>query len=444
MKPLIANLKILFQWGGLWFLHVMFLWIFYGIAINNKFGSGDYTSIAGIMLLYFMYGGILGNIPLEVMRKPFSFCLSASIRAAQNMLLVVGVSLTVLFLLVFGKTLLNNSENDFSIFIVFTGLIIMSYWAGVFIVSQRKWDFVILLILMLFITFNGSKDKSGFIEPVVGFLDYPWAIFSACITLSYLIYHSAGNKKKIRNSFAFLTKSTNRYCFWLDNSPVLASGIFLGPFGINTNSKLSDLLWRQLNLIIGQINVNWKRILLGSLVIGFIIFHIFKNRAIGQNSIAFEIGTIIYASLIFNFYFQSRLSYFFILIERKEYFWRRVVLLLIKTLVFILFISICIFISNQFSKDLVPVSLKLLAVPIIFSPLFGAIFVLHKKDDLPTRISIVLLTMIFTIPFSLLASKMMVASSNFVQMIIFLAGMAITWGFHVAILYYDIMKKSLC
>jgi hypothetical protein len=444
MKPLIANLKILFEWTGLWFLHVIFIWVFYGIAINNKCESGDYTTIAGIMLLYFMYGGILGNIPLEVMRKPFSFCLSAGIKAAQNMLLVVGVSLTVLFLLVFGKVLLHNSTNNYSIFMVFTGLIIMSYWAGVFIISQKKWDFVILLILMLFLTFTGSKDKAGFIEPVSGILKYPWAVFSACVILSYLIYRSAGSKKKIRNSFAFLNKSTNQYCFWLDQRPVLIKGIFLGPFRTNNNSKLSDLLWRQLFLIIDQIKVNWKRILLGSLVIGFIIFHIFKHRVIGQNSIVFEMVILVLASLILNIYFHNSSSYFFILVERKEHFWRRVVLLFIKTIVFSLFISVFIFISNQFSKDLVPVSLKLLLIPIIFSPVFGGVFVLLKKDDFPTRVSIVLVTIIFTIPFSILSSEIMVASSHFEQMIIVLAGIAISWGFHIGVLYYDSMKRSPC
>ena len=444
MKPLIANLKILYQWTGLWFLHVIFVWIFFGIAINNKFETGNYTPMAGIMLLYFAYGGILGNIPLEIMRKPFSFCLSAGIKAAQNMLMVVCVSLTVLFLIVFGTALLHNSANDYSIFMVFTGLIIMSYWAGVFIISQKKWDFAILFILILSFTFFGSKNKAGFIEPVAGGLEYPWVVFSACIILSYFVYHAAGNKKKIRNSFAFLNKSTNQYCFWLDQSPVLSSGIFLGPFRINTDSKLSDHLWRQLYLIFEQIKVNWKRILLGSLVIGFFIFHTFKHRVIGENSIAFEIGMLIYASLIFSAYFHNRSSYFFILAERKEYFRRRVFLLFIKNLVFFLFISICIFISNQFSKDLVPVSLKLLPVPIIFSPLFGGIFVFLKKVDVPSRISMTLVTMIVTIPFSIMASAIMAASSHFVQMIIVLAGVTISWGFHIGVLYYDSMKRALC
>lgn len=444
MRPLIANLKILYQRLVLGILHIVFILVFFGIALENEFESGDYTPIAFIILFYFAYGGILGIISVEVMSKPFSFCLSGRIKAAQNMLLVVSVSLTVLFLLFFGKSLLHNPANDYSILMVFTSLIIMSYWAGVFIVSQKRWDFVILLILMLFFTFNGSKDKAGFIEPVAGVLEYPWAVFSVCIILSYFIYHAAGNKKRIRGSFDNPAKSMKPCFFNLHPSYLQDEGMFSGPFRINTDSKLSGLLRHQFYLLTGQLKVYWKRILLVSFWMGFLIFDILKRNGNTLDSIGVEVVVLASASLLFCIYFQNNSSYFFILVERKEYFQRRIVLLLIKTLGFTFFISICIFICSQFLKYFAPFPFKLLVVPIIMVPLFGGFTVLLKKEDFPIRISFMLTVIALTGLFSYIVFTKIAAASLFVQIIIILACMAITWGFHIGVLYYDSMKRSLC
>jgi hypothetical protein len=51
---------------------------------------------------------------------------------------------------------------------------------------------------------------------------------------------------------------------------------------------------------------------------------------------------------------------------------------------------------------------------------------------------------LITVAASLYAVNIMENTSSIVHLMIVLSAAVITWGFHLAVLYYDNMKRSLC
>ena len=443
MKPLTANLKILYQRKLLWLLHIIYIGIYIGIASSNKVGTNDYSPLAGIMLMHFIYGIAMGSIFIEIWHKPFTFCFSEQTKAAQNMLLIIWLSLMVLFLLVFGESFLKISRNEFSIFIISAGLLILSYWSGVFFTIFRKWNFVPLIIFIIFISFLSHKDGQEITYNGVLYLFYPWAIFSACVILSCFIYHFSGNIKNMRN---WRTMSLTGLKKQYRKSHPLTKGVsnFFTRHILNSNSRFLAHLWGQAYLMVGPFIVAWKRILLISLWFGFLIFISFTNRQSDIGFLIFEIGILIMGSLGFSITFQNSPFHNFLLFERKNYFRRRIFILFINIVFFLCFISVCIFICNQFTENLNPVSWKILPVPIIILPLFGGLVILLNKVDSATQITSMVLGFVISLGLSYWALIVMKNAPFLVDLIIVLSATAITWGFHIGVLYYDSMKRSLC
>ena len=76
MSVLTVNLKHLYQRRGLWLFYVLVItFAFAGIAMlfdDTKAGEGRFV---GLIVLAFVVGLLLSALPIEVMSKPFSYCL---------------------------------------------------------------------------------------------------------------------------------------------------------------------------------------------------------------------------------------------------------------------------------------------------------------------------------------------------------------------------------
>lgn len=444
MKPLTANLKIIFQLKGLWVLHIVFIGIYIGIGTSNEVGTGNYAPLAGIILLHLMYGAVIGATLFFILFKPFTFCLSDQIKAAQNMLLIIWLSLTVLFLTVFGSFLIEDSGVDYSALILVTGLITFGYWVGVYLILPKKNNFLpllIFLILILYLLYNNIFDS---IDSVIRARSYTWIIFFASTITSFFIYRSAGNKENFRNLRIKLRQGTDQNNFKSSLLPEWVNKLFLRNIKSNNTKFLVHLLG-QVYLMIGHSCANWKRMLIAGLWIGFLMLKLFSGETEAPDSemiIKFELAIIILFTLVYSMIFQKRQFYYFLILERKIYLWRRIFLLI--THVFICLLLVFVLIYNQLFINIVPGTWKLLAVPTVFLPLFGGLIIILKKADSSARITSIVLTFFISVGLSFKGYGVIEHVNNLISPIILLSAALVTWGIHIAVLYYDSMKKSLC
>lgn len=444
MKPLTADFKILYQRKLLWLFHIVFTGIYIGIASSNKIGTDDYSPLAGIMLMHFMYGIAIGGIFIEILSKPFTFCLSAQIKAARNMLLTVWLSLTLIFIIVFGGSFLKIAGNAFPVFIISAGLLILSYWAGVFFITHRKWNFaplVIFIVLISFLYHIHGKEITG-----TGVLYHlcPWGIFAVCIILSCFIYRLSGNMENIRNWRSMPPARANRPYINSHLLPEKAGNFFTERIRSNNNSRFSAHLWGQVYLMTGPFILAWKGMLLIGLWFGFLMFKFFSFKGGEIGFIIFGIGALIMGSLAFSIAFQNSPFHNFLLIERKDYFLRRIILLFVNILFFLCFFSVCIFICNRFSDNLGHVTWNLLAVPVIMLPLFGGLAILLGKNDSVIQITVMVLAFVISLVLSYWGFAVMKNATPLFDLMIVLSAAVLTWGFHIAVLRYSSLKKSLC
>ena len=102
MSILTVNLKHLYQRRGLWLLYVLLvLFGFAGIASlfdNMKAGQGRFI---GLIALAFVVGLLLSVLPLEVMSKPFSYCLPGHRKMVRKFVFCVGIVFNLLASLLF-------------------------------------------------------------------------------------------------------------------------------------------------------------------------------------------------------------------------------------------------------------------------------------------------------------------------------------------------------
>jgi len=92
MSVLTVNLKHLYQRRGLWLFYVIVvLFAFAAIAVlfeDTKAGQGRFI---GLIVLAFVVGLLLAVLPLEVMSKPFSYCLPGHRKVPRRFIFWVGV-----------------------------------------------------------------------------------------------------------------------------------------------------------------------------------------------------------------------------------------------------------------------------------------------------------------------------------------------------------------
>ena len=141
-----------------------------------------------------------------------------------------------------------------------------------------------------------------------------------------------------------------------------------------------------------------------------------------------------------------------LLIGRKEYFWRRLVLLFTVIFMSLVFMAVLFLLSNLLSGVLLTIVFEgasflpamnwvLLVVPVLMIPLFGGLFILFRDTILMISI-IMMLIFVATATFSVVIA--LETAPFTVGLMIILSAAVITWGCFLAALYYDSMKRSLC
>lgn len=457
MKPLTANLKILYQFPRVWFFHCILI-----IGILMLLGP-IFIKLSLLFILW--YGVAIGSITRGLLSKPFAFCLSGHVKEAQRMPLLVWLAITIVYALLFFMDL----DHRYALFVGSIGLISLSYWLGVVVIipKGRYISFATFLIIILILQRN--PNLKTIIEQIS--LTHAWAIAFVGGILSYLIYRAIGSKENVRRlcampwlgSVATNIEKQNRFNrermrmkqnHKLDRTSSSTESLFSKRIRSNQNSTLLAHLWGQVYLTIGSPTSYWRGILIGGFCI--LILNCFPLLIPSQETpqqapgvgVVFSILACIGGACIFIYYRYA----VFLLIGRKEHLWRGVVFLFTATLIVLGFMVMAILYSNLISGSLFPIMFEgrsylphirwvFLVIPVLLIPLFGGLVILFRKGGGLIAMGS---TIIIVIAASFYMVEVMESRPFVTHLLIILSTAVITWGFHLAVLYYDSMKRSLC
>ena len=455
MKPLTANLKTLYQSPK--------IWLFHGILMIVILMLLEPIFIKLSLLFILWYGVAIGSITRGLLSKPFAFCLSGHVKEAQRMPLLVWLVITIVYALLFFMDL----DHRYALFVGSIGLISLSYWLGVVIIIPKGRYISFATFLIIILTLQRNPNLNTIIEQMS--LTHAWAIAFVGGILSYLIYRAVGSKENVRRlcampwlgSVATNIEKQNRFNrermrmkqnHKPDRAALWSESFFLERIRSNQTATFFAHLWGQVYLTIGSPTSYWRGILIGGFCI--LILNCFPLIIPSQETpqqgvgVVFSIIACIGGACIFIYYRYA----VFLLIGRKEHLWRGVVFLFTATLIVLGFMVMAILYSNLISGSLFPIMFDgrsylprirwvSLIIPVLLIPLFGGLIILFKKGGGLIAMSS---TIILVLAASLFMVEVMESRPFVIHLLIIFSTAVITWGFHLAVLYYDSMKRSLC
>ena len=442
MKPMTANLKILYQHKVFLWMHLIFILVSFGMVSSHEIGTNNFTVI-GLMGMFFSYGSILGGTLSEIINKPFSFCLSGQIKENKKTILLIWLILMSIFLFVFSRQLALNLENNYLAFGLNTGIISFGYWIGVFFTTQRKWSIVPFIILVIAIIFIFNNIGINIFNIINASPVYQWILLFISLLFSFVIYLTSFNIGKLKSQRGEGIVE-NKKVFISSVLPEAVSSLFLKLIKSNNNKKHTAHLWGQAYLMIGPLILVWKRALFNYFFFGCLLFVPYSAGQGEIESIYLKIGVLILVSLCLGMAIPGKVFQSFLLFERKEYLQRRIIILLVNLIFLLCFISALNFISSLLWAGFDPDLWKVLIIPVIMLPFFRGIAVLSNKLDSAGRITLIVLGYVIMTGFSLWGYFVLANSSILIDLVIIVFAVTVTWGFSFAVLYYDSMKKSLC
>ncbi|NIP26336.1 MAG: hypothetical protein GWN67_15690 [Phycisphaerae bacterium] len=197
MSILTVNLKHLYQRRGLWLVYVILvLFAFAGIAVLFKGPEAGQGRFIGLIVLAFVIGLLLAVLPLEVLSKPFSYCLPGHRKMVRRLVFCVGIVFNLLASLLFfiypdlsvGQLLLVVC----SAFVA--GLI--SYLLGAGLAFGIRNSVAFIGFLPLVIVTGGFFDLHTVLERVI--VENPLVVISVGILSSCVVWFWLGDEGRAR------------------------------------------------------------------------------------------------------------------------------------------------------------------------------------------------------------------------------------------------------
>ncbi len=454
MKPITANLKILYQCPRMWLYH------FFGILGILTMTMQIYGYGGLPLWLILAYGAGIGVIIRETLRKPFTFCLPGHTKSAQKLLFLVWLAMTIIYSLLF----LMSTRSNYAFFIGSIGLLSLTYCLG-FIVIIPKGRFI---TAATFLTIGNTYPKISKTIEI-----NPWLGTLICGILSYLIYRAVGRKDNVRRLcvmpwleyFTTDVAKQNRYMrermhmkndHSRDRASELAGSFFSKRIMSNRNSRPLAHLWGQVYLTIGSLIITrWRGILIAGLCI-LIYLNCLPliyppQREISQQGPGISWIFIILASAMGGGIFVTNRFDIFLLIGRKECLWRSLVFLFSVIFVISGFMAAYALLSNLLSGRILPILFEgrsylpsigwiLPVVPVFMIPFLGGLVIMFRESGIILKLFMIGIA----VAASLYLVDVMENTPFMIDLLIILSAVAITWGFHLAVLYYSSVKRSLC
>lgn len=307
-----------------------------------------------------------------------------------------------------------------------------------------SYSIFILSSVILFPILYAMKSHDP--EPVLPAM--PEIIFLICIILSYLQFRSIGRiEKRHLCTFTIIIREGIRFSRKEKTHRVIKgfNDFFSGRIITSQSSSFLSHIWAQLYLIFGSFIKNLAGMLIGMLMVipvlaifFFIWFTLIKQDSNNDNYIIF-----LFIFLVSNQFINRQRFNSFLLTSRRVCFLRGIVNLFTSTSISILMVTSFIFIFFIISGSLPHNKWILLICPVILIPVLGALIILLEKNNWGSHIRTTAACAI-AVGFWYLWSVDWKVTSIFFTITVSLLAAAIAWGFHLFVLYYDSMKRSLC
>ncbi|HIJ52017.1 MAG TPA: hypothetical protein HPP66_02545 [Planctomycetes bacterium] len=196
MSILTANLKHLYQRRGLWLVYVILgFFTFVGIALlfeGPEAGHGRFIGIVGA----FVVGLLFAVLPIEVLSKPFSYCLPGHRKVARRFVFCVGIVFSLFgSLLFFVYPYLNAGQLVLLVCSAFfAGLI--SYLLGAGLAFAARNSVAFIGFLPLIIIAGRFFDLHTVIERVI--VENPLVVISVGVLSSCVVWFWLGDEGRAR------------------------------------------------------------------------------------------------------------------------------------------------------------------------------------------------------------------------------------------------------
>lgn len=197
MSILTVNLKHLYQRRGLWLFYVIVvLFALAGIAVlfaDTKAGQGRFI---GLIVLAFVVGLLLAVLPIEVMSKPFSYCLPGHRKMVRKFVFCVGIVFNIFgSLLFFVYPSLNTGQLVLVVCSAFcAGLV--SYLLGAALAFAVRNSVAFIGFLPLIIIAGVFFDLHTVLERVI--IENPLVVISVGVLSSVVMWFWLGDEGRAR------------------------------------------------------------------------------------------------------------------------------------------------------------------------------------------------------------------------------------------------------
>ena len=201
MSVLTVNLKHLYQRRGLWLFYVIVvLFALACIAVlfdDTKAGQGRFI---GVIVLAFVVGLLLTVLPIEVMSKPFSYCLPGHRKMVRKFVFCVGIVLNVFgSLLFFVYPFLNMGQLVLVVCSAFfAGM--LSYLLGAGLAFAVRNSVAFIGFLPLIIIAGRFFDLHSVLERVI--VENPLVVISVGVLSSCVVWFWLGDEDRARKYIA--------------------------------------------------------------------------------------------------------------------------------------------------------------------------------------------------------------------------------------------------
>jgi len=467
MNILSANLKHLYQRKSCWLFGLLFvatafaiIMMIAGVIGKNKLGAFYAPS------LWMLYMGVFAaTLAMDVLTKPFSYCLPGHQNATRNFLFSVGLPLAFLWSLIFlffpgldfAETVLAHLA-AFSLFTIF-------YWVGVLIVFKFKaWAVIVGFLPLMIISINEFNINEFIVRTI---LEGPLLIIFAGILINVSAWHywsrsdlarrycgkswmgllDAWNKEKIeKNQLDKLREKDRKKPDAFRISPSVERFFIARISGAETDN-LRQYIWGSLyknfGVALSQFRRNWMRSF-----ITILLLLCFLGYFVLIGNILFFIPGVMVIYMNLNIHSNLLISG-----GRRERFWSALTLAVVTT-VFATFFVISVAAFSMLLEPLLPeltikgetfvfcaLNIKLFFVPLLIIPITLTIgLILHKSPILAMFLTVISFLALFS--FNTVSQLTPAVSRDFSPAAIIML-FCVTWGIFTAVLRYITMRRCL-
>jgi len=473
MKTITANLKLLYQKPEMWIWYFLngIIIIMIMISINDSVHIDNkpvgWCLFIMPLLNLSMVGSAMGRLVVDVWNKHTFFCLPRQIETSMKMLSLMGLATCIITFVVMLSIFSWTKVGFLSGSIMLISYYLMIYWLSVII---SIWLYRVVFIISFFALFIPGIINYYGINYIFENLPFNhiWISTFIFLIISCIIYHALTRKSLVR----FLVAAPRLMLFFGWKNAVLNSYesshlrknshidqfskfidyFFCEHIKSNNCSLTLPIIWGRVYISFRFMISNYRRIFSACLLVFFCtLIFINDKRLIDLQPYFFSLFGVLGGHMCLMYGSGillpiSRKGQFFCGITA---FMTSIFSMLILAAAFVLFSNILSATKNFTSfifflrSEYIPFDGKYIFLSVIVLPATAGLLLLFRKKAALSMIAIIILAL-FLLAFNLYIVDNGGYIFNMFNLFFIFLLTVLSFGFYLAILYYDSMKRSLC